>query len=231
VLKTMLVTKLKAVALVLLAGSLIGLGTTAVAYGALASDPGVATDEAAAKAVAQDGQKQAGDAERPGAGAAQPGDRAGGPAAKSVAAADTTDPFAKPRVGGEDEKDNNGPPGGRAGDDAKLRGLLQERLKAVRTLAERAKQLHKQGAATQEEVRQADLRVYKAELDLCDTAKERVVVLEKIAKVYEEVEDHLTALAKQGAASSESVIEAKLSRLEAQIAVERERAKLATRPK
>ncbi len=222
VLKAMLVTKLKSAALILLAGSLIGLGTVALAYRTLAADQGVATD-AAAKAVAEDREKGAGGAGR--------GKQPGEPAAKPVPA-DANDPFAgKPQAGGETKPGKEGPGDGRAGDDSKLRGLLKERLEAVRKLADGVKRLHKQGAVTQEAVRQADVRVYKAELDLCDTPKERIAVLEKIAKVYEEVEDQLTAHAKQGAASSESVIEAKLNRLEAQIAVERERAKLATPPK
>jgi hypothetical protein len=98
----------------------------------------------------------------------------------------------------------------------------------VRQLAEGVKRLRRQGAAGQEQVWQADLRVYRAELDLCESPKERVAVLEKVVRVYQEMEDHTVALAKQGAASSEAVTEAKVSRLEAQIAVEREREKVAT---
>jgi RNA polymerase sigma factor (sigma-70 family) len=228
VLKTMLVTKLKATAVVLLAASLIGLGTAATAYRALASDQGVATEDAPTRAVAKGREKGVGEAGRPGADAARRGDRPGEPAAKSVAPDSSA---GKPRAEGETRPGQGEPAEGRAGDNAKLRALLKERLAAVQTHAERVRLLNKQGAASQEEVKQADLRVYKAELDLCDTPQQRIAVLEKSAKVYEEVEDHTTALARQGAASSGAVIEAKLSRLEAQIAVEREKAKLATPPR
>jgi RNA polymerase sigma factor (sigma-70 family) len=203
VLKTMLVTKLKAAALALLAGSLLGLGTTAITYRALASDQGGATDDAATTAVVTDRAEQARDAGRD----------------------------EKRQAGGKETQGKEAPPASGAGDDSKLRGLLQERLTAVQTLAERVKRLHTQGTASQGDVSQAELRVYKAELDLCETTKDRITVLEKIAKVYTEMEDHTAALAKQGAASSESLIEAKLSRLEAEIAVEREKAKLARSPK
>jgi RNA polymerase sigma factor (sigma-70 family) len=217
VLKSMVVTRLKFAAVALLTAALVGLGTTAVAYRALASDRGTAD---AAAGIAKDRENRAGEAERlrSGESAARPGTPPGDP-----------DPVArKPQAGGETKPGQEGAADGRAGDNSRLRGLLKERLEAVQKLADRVNELHKQGAATQDEVRQADLRVYKAELDLCDTTKERVAVLEKIAKVYEEIEGHTAALAKQGAASSEAVTEAKLSRLEAQIAVERERAKLAT---
>ncbi len=228
VLTTMFVTKLRFAAVVVLAASLIGLGTTAAAYRALASDQGVASD-AAAKAVVDDRRKEAGDDQRPRAGAAERGNQPGEPASKSAPAAGTPDPFdGKPQVGGDPRQGKQEPGDGRAGDNSRLRGLLKDRLAAVQKLAERVKQLHRQGGASQEAVRQADLRVYGAELDLCETTKERIAVLEKIAKVYQEMEEHANALARQGSVSSESVLEAKLSRLEAEIAVEREKAKLAT---
>jgi RNA polymerase sigma factor (sigma-70 family) len=231
VLKTMFVTKLRFAAVVVLAASLIGLGTTAAAYRALASDRGVATD-AAAKAVADNGQKEAGDGERPRAGAAERGNQSGEPASKSLPAAGTSDPFdEKPQAGNDPRQGKQEPADGRAGDNSRLRGLLKDRLAAVQKLAERVEQLSGQGGASLGEVRQAYLRVYRAELDLCETTKERIAVLEKIAKVYEEMEGHANALARQGSASPESVLEAKVNRLEAEIAVEREKAKLATPPK
>jgi RNA polymerase sigma factor (sigma-70 family) len=207
VLKTMLVTKLKVAGVALLAVTLIGLGMTLTAYRTLASDRGGTADDAATNAVSGGRANQVPEAEGPRADATGRG------------------------VGGEERQAKGGPPEGRAGDDTKLRGLLKERLEAVQKLADRVKELNKQRAATREEVWHADLRVYKAELDLCETTKERIAVLEKIADVYKQMEDHASVRVKQQAASSESLIEAKISRLEAEIAVERERAKLATSPK
>jgi hypothetical protein len=97
----------------------------------------------------------------------------------------------------------------------------------LRKSADRVKQLHKDNAAGRGAVREANLRVYKAELDLCDTAAGRVAVLEKVAKVYKEKEEHFSQLQKRGEASQDVVREATISRLEAEIALEREKAKLA----
>jgi hypothetical protein len=55
-------------------------------------------------------------------------------------------------------------------------------------------QLNKRHVADQEVVRQANLRVYKAELDLCETTKDRIAVLEKIADVYKEKEVYISQL-------------------------------------
>jgi RNA polymerase sigma factor (sigma-70 family) len=221
VLKSMLVTRLKFAAVALLTAALVGLGTTAIAYRALASDRGAAD---APGALAQDREQGAGEAKRPGTGAAEGVKPSGEPAARSVPPTGGPNPFAgEPPAGGEKAPSEGKPDG----DTPKLRKLLKDRLDVVRQLAEGVKRLHRQGAASQEQVWQADLRVNKAELDLCETPKERIAVLEKIVKVHEEMEERIAALAKQGVSSSEAVTEAKLSRLEAQIAVEREREKLA----
>ena len=110
---------------------------------------------------------------------------------------------------------------------SQLRALLKERVNLLRRNVERVKQLHEQQAAGQDAVWQANLRLYKAELDLCGTTKERIAVLEKIVNVYKEMEDRLTQLISQGAASQEVIDDAKLNRLEAEIALEREKIKLA----
>jgi RNA polymerase sigma factor (sigma-70 family) len=110
---------------------------------------------------------------------------------------------------------------------SRLHFLLKERVDLLRKNAERAKRLYEQQAAGQDAVWQANLRLHKAELDLCETTKERIAVWEKIVNVYKEMEDRLTRLSTQGAASHEAVEEAKLNRLEAEIALEREKIKLA----
>jgi RNA polymerase sigma factor (sigma-70 family) len=129
------------------------------------------------------------------------------------------------------KKDENAadrrPPEGRTRGNSKLQSLLKERVDILRKNAESIKRLHEQGAAGSDAVGQANLRLYKAELDLCETTKDRIAVLEKIANVYKEIEDHLIPLKKQGAVSSDAMQDAKLNRLEAEIALEREKAKLA----
>ena len=86
---------------------------------------------------------------------------------------------------------------------------------------------HKAGSVALEEVQQANLRVHKAELDLCETDKERVAVHEKIVGILREMEERVAELHKQAVASQAAVIEAKVNRLEAEIALERAREKAA----
>jgi RNA polymerase sigma factor (sigma-70 family) len=111
---------------------------------------------------------------------------------------------------------------------AKLQALLKERLETVRAMADKMKELHKQKAVDQEVLQRAYVRVYKAELDLCETAKERIAILKQIVEVYKEIEDHASQLERQRIASRHVVQDAKLNRLEAEIALEREKVKLAT---
>jgi RNA polymerase sigma-70 factor (ECF subfamily) len=112
-------------------------------------------------------------------------------------------------------------------DNSKLKALLKERVEILRKNVERAKQLHEQRVAGQDTVREANLRLYKAILDLCETPPDRIAVLEKIVNVYKEIEYHMIQLKNQNVASQETVREATLNRLEAEIALEREKAKLA----
>jgi RNA polymerase sigma factor (sigma-70 family) len=185
------------------------------------------------------------------------------------------------------ENENEGkqaPLEGQANANPKVQALLNERLEILRKAADGAKQLNKQGQISQEEMQRANLRVYKAELDLSRTPKDRTAILEKIVDVYKEqaerikqldnvravkkeemhranvriyhaqldlfeapkdriailekivdeykeMEKELAQLEKRPAVSQEDVREARLSRLEAEIALERERAKLVKSPK
>jgi hypothetical protein len=70
-LKTMFVTKLKMATVVLLTLSVIGLTATVIPYRALASEQGGATNDAAPKTTAKDGEKEAKDAEKQKADAAE----------------------------------------------------------------------------------------------------------------------------------------------------------------
>jgi outer membrane protein TolC len=114
------------------------------------------------------------------------------------------------------------------GDKSKLRALLKERVEILRENVERAKQLQEQGTAGPDVLWQANNRLYKAELELCENTKDRIAVLEKIANSYKQMEDRMTQLQKKGVTSQEEVREARLNRLEAEIALEREKAKLAS---
>lgn len=125
------------------------------------------------------------------------------------------------------KKDEQKNAGAEEDDKSKLRALLKERVEILRKNVDKVKKLHERGVAGQDAIGEANLRLYKAELDLCETPKDRIAVLEKIVNVYKEMEERITQLTKTGAASQAAIDDAKLNRLEAEIALEREKAKLA----
>jgi RNA polymerase sigma factor (sigma-70 family) len=217
VVKTMFVTKLKIALVAALAVSVSGLGLTVVSLRALASDQ-VTTANDVLTTSNRNGNDVKGIETSKAHAVAQ--SKAGSNAVARGQAAD-------------DRK--NDPQGTRSGasgsNNAKLQALLTERLKALQQAADRVKQMHKANAISYQEVRQAELRVYKAKLDLCQTTKERVAILEKIAAVYGEMEQHVLQLQQSGQASAGTALEARISRLEAEIAVEREKAKPAESPR
>jgi ribosomal protein L13E len=109
----------------------------------------------------------------------------------------------------------------------KVRALLKERLTVLRDMVAILDEQHKAGRGSPGEIQKATLRVYKAELDLCVTDKERVAVHEKIVGALQELEKLVAALHERAAVSQTAVCEAKVNRLEAEIALERAREKAA----
>lgn len=115
--------------------------------------------------------------------------------------------------------------------DAKLKELLKERLSVVREIAKQTESEYKIGKVPFDRVHQALLTVLYARLELCELDKERVVVLEEtvaLAKGYEEITAHLYKAAKVPASDP---LLAKASRLEAEIALERAKARIGAKPK
>lgn len=115
--------------------------------------------------------------------------------------------------------------------DAKIKELLKERLDVRKGLVEGTKAAYLLGKTTYAELAQANSRLTTAELELCTTDKERVAVLEQavaIAKDYEKVAEQQYKAAQ---ATHASVLNAKVNRLEAEIALERTKAKLSARPR
>jgi hypothetical protein len=113
----------------------------------------------------------------------------------------------------------------------KVQALLKERLAILKGMQSRAEQLYRTGQASKGALQQINLRVLKAELDLCATDKERVAVHEKTVAVLKAIEQRAGELARRGAAAAGTLQEARLNRLEAEVALERARAKSATPPK
>jgi RNA polymerase sigma factor (sigma-70 family) len=121
--------------------------------------------------------------------------------------------------------------GAQTAKESKVRALLKERLTILRERASALREQHKSGVAALEPVQEADLRVYRAELDLCESDKERVWVHEKIVAVLREMEKRVADLRKAAAAPEADVTDAKLNRLEAEIALERAKEKIASQPR
>jgi RNA polymerase sigma factor (sigma-70 family) len=112
----------------------------------------------------------------------------------------------------------------RAAPDAKLRAILEERLATLRAVAEHAEKLLQQSPnATFESLLQARLNVQRAEMDLCESDKERLAILEKHVTQCKEVEAISERLRKQGFLPPIDVLRAKAARLEADAALERAR--------
>lgn len=106
---------------------------------------------------------------------------------------------------------------------AKVKALLVERLATAREIAAQIATAYKGGQLSSAAVREANLMVLNAELDLCESDKERVAVHEKIVAEHRQ---HEEMLGQTGLAISRStLLKAKVSRLEAEIALERARTK------
>jgi RNA polymerase sigma-70 factor (ECF subfamily) len=144
----------------------------------------------------------------------------------------TAEPNA-PRAAAPAPADN--PAGQQAGalatKESRVRTLLKERLTILRDRASALREQYKSGTAALEPVQEADLRVYRAELDLCESDQDRVAVHEKIVAVLREIEQRVAALHKAAAAPDAAVTDAKLNRLEAEIALEQAKEKAAGQPR
>src|SRR5262245_47733372 len=119
------------------------------------------------------------------------------------------------------------PPRTHAGDakGSRLKALLGERLAILREVASRTAEAHRGGHASFAEVFEANQAVCKAELDACETDRERVAVLEKLLADAKEYERRAAAQAKAGAVPAGGALKAKVTRLDVEIALERARGK------
>src|SRR5262245_65769003 len=63
--------------------------------------------------------------------------------------------------------------------ESKLQGLLKERLATLKEIAAQTDQAYRAGQATMEQVLQMNQALLAAELDLCASARERIVILQK----------------------------------------------------
>jgi hypothetical protein len=121
------------------------------------------------------------------------------------------------RVEGKKEAD-------RKPEEDKVRALLQERLATLKQIAAETEQVYKRaGRLAWQDVVQAKLHAAKAELDLCETDKERVAVHERIVALAREIEVVVGVQVEAGKLPHFELLRARVSRLEAAVALERAR--------
>jgi RNA polymerase sigma factor (sigma-70 family) len=142
------------------------------------------------------------------------------------------DPVAHgPRPAPANERPRNADPDtGTSGPDAnaprndKLDTLLKKRLTLLRQVAENTRKQYQSGLASPGELLRTQDEVFKAELELAGSNKERLAVLEKRLAVTKELEALTVAAYKAGVGSQVAVWSAEISRVEAEIALERAKA-------
>jgi hypothetical protein len=109
--------------------------------------------------------------------------------------------------------------------DARVTTLLRERLATLQEIATQAVSAYKNGSASIVGVHEANEAVFRAELDLADSQKLRIAILEKLVAETKRHEEHVAHLAKTGTDQPFMVLKAKVHRLEAEVALEREKEK------
>ncbi|MFO0809040.1 MAG: hypothetical protein U0746_10480 [Gemmataceae bacterium] len=108
--------------------------------------------------------------------------------------------------------------------DPKVKELLAERLAAVRQIHEELTRAFGLGATTSEGLHQAHLAVLNAELDLCESHKDRVAVLEKIVAAARAYEARSAKGVDISSAPALARARAKVARLDAEINLQRAKA-------
>jgi len=108
-------------------------------------------------------------------------------------------------------------------DNARLRALLTEKRDALRQIEESRRSDHQQGIDNQEHLIRASLAVIDADLDLAQTPNERVALCEKRVRLRRELESFVQAQRQAGVGTLVELQQAKVDRLDAEIALERER--------
>lgn len=110
-------------------------------------------------------------------------------------------------------------------DNPKVTALLKERLTTLREVETLTQNLFRSGRVSFDAVVQATTAALEAELDLCQTQKERVAVLEKALDVAKDGEAHAKAAVETARAPVSDALKAKANRLKVEIALERAKQK------
>lgn len=107
----------------------------------------------------------------------------------------------------------------------RVKDLLKERLAVLREVANLTAQDYQTGKASFDRLHHARMAVVSARLELCDTDRERVGILEEGVALARDNEKTAAALYQAGKAPASDPLLAKAGRLEAEIALEKTRVK------
>jgi len=115
--------------------------------------------------------------------------------------------------------------------DKKVDDLLKERLAILKELVTLTRSAYMAGTGTFADLRKANVSLLRAELELCESEKERIAVHEKAVASARDAERVAAQLHKSGSGTQAALLAARAERLDAEIALERARAKTAAHPK
>ena len=119
---------------------------------------------------------------------------------------------------------NDQPPKDKAGGSIKVRELQKERLALLRQVADWTTQAYKGGRFELLAVLEARREGIAAELELCETHKERLAVLEKAVELAKETEKSTEKLVEGRVAARTEQLKARANRLQAEIELEKAKA-------
>jgi outer membrane protein TolC len=114
--------------------------------------------------------------------------------------------------------------------DARVKELLKERLAVLQEVAKLVAREYQAGKGSIDRLRRAQMAVIAARVELCDTDKERIAVLEEAVALARNNERLAAALDQTGNVPASDPLLAKADRLEAEIALERAKAKTPAKP-
>ena len=115
--------------------------------------------------------------------------------------------------------------------DARVKELRKERLTLLQQAARQIEQEYVTGKVPFDRVQGAQQAVLQARLDLAESEKERIAILEEVVALAKGYEKTATQRYRTGNAPGNDPLLAKASRLEAEIALELAKARIAAKPK
>jgi outer membrane protein TolC len=113
----------------------------------------------------------------------------------------------------------------------KVKELQKERIATLKQMADQTTKLFQHGSVSFEELCEARLLVLKAELDAAEKESDRITLYKNIVDVLKEYETWADGRFKSARGTMISVLKVKAKRLEAEINLERAKAKEAKKAK